>query len=155
MIVGQETLLPVTAYVPQRGAMLLVDRVIAVDAEQVEVEVTVPDEGWTVRDGVVPAWIGVEYMAQAVAVWAGARARRARREAPLGFLLGTRRYEAQVATFPSGARLRIHARCELMGDNGLGVFDCRIVRAGQTLATARLSVFEPGDGALDEGAPQS
>jgi predicted hotdog family 3-hydroxylacyl-ACP dehydratase len=144
---------PVTAYVPHRGAMLLIDRVVAVDADQVQVELVVPEDGWSVRDGGAPAWIGVEYMAQAIAAWAGARARREKRPPPLGFLLGTRRYEAQVDSFPSGATLQVHARCELLGDNGLCAFDCRIVRDGQTVAEAMLSVFEPSPGALlDDGA---
>ena len=60
---------PVTAYVPHRGAMLLIDRVVAVDADQVPAELVVPEEGWTGRDGGVPAWIGVEYMAQAIAAF--------------------------------------------------------------------------------------
>jgi predicted hotdog family 3-hydroxylacyl-ACP dehydratase len=38
-------------------------------------------------------------------------------------------------------------RCELLGDNGLGMFDCRIHADGEReMATARVSVFEPEDG---------
>jgi hypothetical protein len=30
-----------------------------------------------------------------------------------------------------------------MGDNGLGMFDCRIEHGGRVLASGRISVFEP------------
>ena len=52
-----------------------------------------------------------------------------------------------LGRFPSGVTLRVEARCELIGSNGLGMFDCRILLAGDTVATARVSVFEPPEGA--------
>jgi predicted hotdog family 3-hydroxylacyl-ACP dehydratase len=95
----------------------------------------------------VPAWVGVEYMAQTVAAWAGCRARERGAEPSIGFLLGTRRYQAEIERFPAGAVLRVEARCELMGDNGLGMFACRILQQEQVLASANISVFEPPDAA--------
>nr|MBA2675621.1 hypothetical protein [Ramlibacter sp.] len=62
-----------------------------------------------------------------------------------GLLLGSRRYEAHRGGFPSGARLRVEARCEFMGGNGLGMFDCSIRMDGEAVAQARISVFEPED----------
>lgn len=146
----------IEAYLPHRGAMRLIDRVIVADETHAVAEVDVPDDGLFVQDGAVPAWVGIEYMAQTVALWAGARATRAGGAPAIGFLLGSRRYEADVAAFPGGATLRVEARCELAGDNGLGVFDCSIALAGAIVATARLSVFEPKDGgALSEsGIPE-
>jgi len=142
----------IEAYVPHRGAMRLIDRVVAVDEAHAVAELDVPDDGLFVHDGAVPAWVGIEYMAQTVALWAGARAMRAGGAPAIGFLLGSRRYEAGVAAFPGGATLRVEARCEMAGDNGLGVFDCGIAMNGDIVATARLSVFEPKDGsALLEG----
>lgn len=138
---------PIDTFVPHRGAMRLLDRVIEVDEEQAAAEVDVPFDGLFVRDGAVPAWVGIEYMAQTIALWAGARAVQAGGQPRLGFLLGSRRYEARRADFPGGATLRVEARCELIGSNGLGMFDCRIVMDGDTVATARVSVFEPPEGA--------
>jgi predicted hotdog family 3-hydroxylacyl-ACP dehydratase len=141
----------IEAYVPHRGMMRLLDRVVAVNEEQALAEVDVPDDGLFVQDGAVPAWVGVEYMAQAAAVWAGARAIREGRTPGMGFLLGSRRYESRVTAFPGGATLRVQARCELVDDKGMGVFDCSIALDGDVVATARLSVFEPRDaGALTE-----
>lgn len=143
--------------IPHRGATRLIDRVLEVDDEQVVAEVDVPFDGLFVREGAVPAWIGIEYMAQAVAAWAGKRA-SAQGGAPRpGLLLGSRRYEVNCDGFPSGAKLTIRARCDLIGANGLGQFDCRIEMGGQQVASSRLSVIDPPDGAeslLKPGAAQ-
>jgi len=133
--------------IPHRGATRLLDRVLQVDEEGVVAEVDVPFDGLFVRDGAVPSWIGIEYMAQAVAAWAGARARQQGGVPHAGLLLGTRRYEALCDAFPSGACLRIEARCELIGGNGLGQFACRIALDGHELAASRISVLDPPDGA--------
>jgi predicted hotdog family 3-hydroxylacyl-ACP dehydratase len=49
-----------------------------------------------------------------------------------------------VPLFPAGALREVSAHCELVGDNGLGMFDCRITHEGRELAAGRLSVYEPG-----------
>jgi predicted hotdog family 3-hydroxylacyl-ACP dehydratase len=134
------------AWVPHRGAMLLLDRVLEVGAEHSVAEVEVPMDGLFVREGGVPAWVGIEYMAQTVSAWAGGRARREGGAPRMGLLLGSRRYQARRGSFPAGARLRIEARCELMGGNGLGVFDCRILLAEEEVATAKISVYDPPEG---------
>jgi len=138
---------PIETVVPHRGAMCLLDRLLEADDEQACAEVDVPLDGLFVRDAAVPAWVGIEYMAQTVSAWAGARAMRSGSTPRFGFLLGSRRYEARCDAFPGGATLRIEVRRELMGENGLGLFDCRILMGGETVATARVSVFEPEDGA--------
>src|SRR5204863_4226908 len=100
-----------------------------------EVDVA-PDSLFAQADG-VPAWVGIEYMAQTIAAWAGGRARRAGREPAVGFLLGSRRYQAHRPAFACGQTVRICTRCEFIGDNGLGQFACRIEdMAGQRLAEA-------------------
>ena len=44
-----------------------------------------------------------------------------------------------------GLRLRIECHRELMGDNGLGMFACRLLDGERELASANVSVFEPPD----------
>jgi predicted hotdog family 3-hydroxylacyl-ACP dehydratase len=137
----------VESWIPHRGAMRLIDRVLEVDGDHAVAEVDVPFDGLFVRDGEVPSWIGIEYMAQAVSAWAGARAKSEGGPPRAGLLLGSRRYEVRRGGFPCGALLRIEARCELMAANGLGLFDCRIAMDGTEVATARISVFDPPEGA--------
>ena len=66
--------------VPHRGTLRLVDRLVAWDEDSVAVELRVPHEGPFSHAEGVPAWVGVEYMAQAIAAWAGCRARSAGHE---------------------------------------------------------------------------
>jgi len=132
-------------YIPHRGPMRLVDRLVSADDEQAVVEAEVPAAGAFVQQRRMPSYVLIEHMAQSVAAWAGARARRQGRPVPLGFLLGTRRFEASCDELPSGTRLRMTVRCEMLGDNGLGMFDCRVDADGRTVAQAMLSVFEPPD----------
>ena len=143
----------IESYIPHRGAMRLLDRILQIDDEQVVAEVDVPFDGLFVRDGQVPPWIGIEYMAQAVSAWAGNRKRALGGGPQAGLLLGTRLYEAKCEGFPCGALLRVEARCEFSASNGLGQFDCRILNEGRELATARISVLDPPEGStLLQGA---
>jgi predicted hotdog family 3-hydroxylacyl-ACP dehydratase len=141
-------------WVPHRGAMSLLDSVERWDDLSIVARVRVPAEGLFAGADGVPAWVGIEYMAQAVAAWSGGRTQAGGGSPRIGYLLGSRRYEATVAAFAIGAELQVFAQCELMGDNGLGLFDCRITQDGRVLASGRLSVFEPPRNS-EEGTPRS
>jgi len=131
------------AWVPHRGAMSLLETVEHCDELGIVARVRVPAGGLFADPDGVPSWVGIEYMAQAVAAWSGALAREVGGSPRIGYLLGCRRYEAAVPVFEAGAELVVHAQCELTAENGLGMFDCRIELDGRVLANGRLSVFEP------------
>lgn len=136
--------LPLEQFVPHRGAMSLLTRLISVDADTALAEVDITPVSLFARDDGVPAWVGIEYMAQTIAAWAGGRARRAGNPPAIGYLLGSRRYSAALPVFAHGCTLRISARCELIGVNGLGQFTCEICdTSGVRVADAMVSVFEP------------
>ena len=133
--------------VPHSGAMVLLDRVLSADAENLCAEVTI-DAGSVFYDAPsagVGSWVGIEYMAQAIAAHAGYRARLAGAPVKIGFLLGARRYEAQLPLFAAGSLLQVHVQQALQGENGLGAFECRIEMAGVVLAQATITVFQPED----------
>lgn len=134
---------PLAELLPHAGDMILIDHVLAFDEEQIETRLTVRAGGLFNReDGSLPAWVGVELMAQSVAAFAGCHARVQGNEVVLGFLLGTRKFECNVEHFPLGAELRIHAQRSLEDDNGMGVFECHLTGPG-IQASARLNVFRP------------
>ncbi|MDP2271767.1 MAG: hotdog family protein [Archangium sp.] len=129
--------------VPHRGPMLLIDRLLEDTPELVRVESIVkPDQLFLTPEG-LPAWVGIELMAQTVASWAGLRALEKHEPVKLGFLLGTRRYECARPFFPVGSRLEIEAREEMVGENGLAVFACRLTLERELIATAQLNAFQP------------
>ncbi|MEW7847787.1 hotdog family protein [Massilia aurea] len=131
--------------VPHSGAMSLLGRLLAADDENLSAEVVIAADSVFCADGGVGAWVGVEYMAQAVAAHAGYTARLRGEPVQVGFLLGTRRYVCSMPAFAVGSVLHIHVQRALQGENGLGAFDCRILDAtdGSTLASATITVFQP------------
>ena len=140
---------PIEQLVPHRGRMGMLASAFAGEGDRLRAELTIsaadiffdsqgPGSG-------VGAWVGIEYMAQAVAAWAGSQARREGRAPKIGFLLGSRRYQSSRSAFALGERLIIHVQREFQADNGLGQFDCRIEIAGETVASAHLTVFGPSD----------
>ena len=148
---------PLAELLPHAGDMILIDQVLSFDEEQIHTRVTVKPGGLFNRaDGSLPAWVGIELMAQSVAAYAGCHARQQGKAVELGFLLGTRKFECNVEHFPAGAELTIHGIRSLEDDNGMGVFECHIHGAG-IHASARLNVFRPPKAAqyLDQSKESS
>jgi predicted hotdog family 3-hydroxylacyl-ACP dehydratase len=133
--------------VPHSGSMSLLDTLLAAEAETLEAQVRIGPDTMFCSDGAVGAWVGVEYMAQAVAAHAGFAARGRGEPVRVGFLLGSRRYACTVPAFAVGSVLNIHVQRALQGDNGLGAFDCRITDGedGTELASATITVFLPNN----------
>jgi predicted hotdog family 3-hydroxylacyl-ACP dehydratase len=136
---------PVCELVPHSGTMSLLDQVLAADEETLSAQVAIGADTLFCADGVVGAWVGVEYMAQAVAAHAGYAARMRGDPVKVGFLLGTRRYQCSVPGFAVGTVLRVHVKRALQGENGLGAFECRIEEgaSANVLASATITVFQP------------
>lgn len=130
---------------PHRGAMLLLERVLAFTAEEARCACTVRGDAWYAQGGRIPAWIGLELMAQTCGVHAGLNALRQGSPPRKGALLGSRAYRAGVAYFGDGERLTVAARNVYWDASGLGAYDCAIFRRDQELAAARLTVYEPED----------
>ena len=122
--------------------MVLLDRIDEIDDETITASLTVRSDGLFNRDRRVPAWVGIEYMAQAVAAFAGYHALKNNQPVKLGFLLGTRHYQCNVEAFQVGCKLVTSARKLLRDDNGLAVFACRIDGPG-FVVSANLNVFQP------------
>ncbi|WP_339415566.1 MULTISPECIES: hotdog family protein [unclassified Pseudomonas] len=148
---------PLAELLPHAGDMILIDQVLSFDEEQIHTRATIKPGGLFNRpDGSLPAWVGIELMAQSVAAYAGCRARQKGKAVELGFLLGTRKFECNVEHFPADAELTIHALRSLEDDNGMGVFECHLTGSG-IQASARLNVFRPPQAAtyLDESKDET
>ena len=140
---------PVRSLLPHDGAMVLLDRVLSADDDNLCAEVRIGAATLFYDGAAVGAWVGVEYMAQAIAAHAGYLARRRGDPVKVGFLLGARRYEAQCPGFTLGSVLHVHVHRALQGENGLGAFECRIEdrdgAPGASVATATITVFQPAN----------
>lgn len=131
----------VASLLPHTGAMVLLDKVINYDGESLHAGLTVRNDGLFGNDANIPAWTGIEYMAQAIGAYAGIKAILAGEPIRLGYLLGTRRYNSNVSTFAAGTALTVRIT-NIMQDELLGVFDCRIMGEGIEV-TANLNVYQP------------
>ncbi|WP_347176276.1 hotdog family protein [Undibacterium sp. TS12] len=131
--------------VPHSGEMVLLDRLLAVDDETLCAEVRIESGTLFCDANGVGSWVGIEYMAQAIAAHAGYLATIKGEPVKVGFLLGSRRYEASVPLFALGSVLHIHVLRAMQGDNGLGAFECRIEDSTSrtVLANATVTVFQP------------
>lgn len=137
---------PIEDLLLHRGTMLLLDRTLDFDRETVAVEYTPRAEAWYAdTQGNMPSWMGIELMAQAVAVHVALTKRLEGMPVQLGVLLGTRRYTAHGSAFVAGAALRIEAKQLLRDDSGLGAYECRIIETNESVAEATLKVYEPED----------
>ncbi len=149
---------PIEQLVPHTGDMVLLDRVLRAEGDSIVAELTVRDDGlFTDASGRVPAWVGIEYMAQTVAAFAGYHAKTKNQAVKLGFLLGTRRYDSKMSFFEVGTKLQVSALKVLGEDDGLGSFDCTInvlSEGGKALSeddelqkelvvSARITVYQP------------
>jgi predicted hotdog family 3-hydroxylacyl-ACP dehydratase len=139
------TLPDVRELVPHSGQMVLLDRAISADADNLCAEVRIHEGSMLAGPDGVGAWVGIEYMAQAIAAHAGWLALQQGGEVKVGFLLGSRKYDARVSSFATGSVLRVHVHQALQAENGLGAFECRIdiVDGLDSAATATVTVFRP------------
>lgn len=136
---------PLREMLPHRPPMLLLDKASGMDGEWFTARVRIRPGIPFFADGGVPAWVGLEYMAQAVGAYSGAMG-LARGGAPKpGMLLGTRDYRADVPVFREGLELEVRVRIDIFQDRGVSSMDCRIRAEGGDLAHAQVTVIETPD----------
>jgi predicted hotdog family 3-hydroxylacyl-ACP dehydratase len=135
---------PIEQLLPHAGSMVWLDRLVEWDAERVVCERTVRRGDLEVTADGLPAWAGIELMAQAIATWNGCQVLAAGGQVRPGFLLGTRAYRVDADAFPVGSTLRVEAIRTFHDEDGMASFACRITTHGIE-AEARLTVFSPVD----------
>ena len=124
-----------------RPPMIFLDQVLDVSHETLVATIRIR-EGipFYSADSGVPAWVGLEYMAQSIAALAGIRARNADKPLPLGFIIGCRHFTTAISSFAPGSELRISVEELAAEEYGFGSFDCKIENPA-LIAEARVSVF--------------
>ena len=137
---------PIEAIIPHRGTMLLIDAVDTFDEETLVARATVHADAWYAdAQGAMPAWIGIELMAQTIAAHVALLAMRGGGRARPGVLLGSRSYKALQPSFAGGAQLLVHATELLRSEEGHGAYECTIHDGDVCCAEAVIKVFQPAD----------
>ena len=125
--------------------MVLLDCVLSHDEDATACSVAIADQQvFRERDGSVPVWFGIEYLAQCIGVHA-ALVRRAggHLEPPRGFLVGARGLHFHVDRFDAAQRLVAIAKRHWGGSQSLISFECELRDADDDalLAEGRLNCF--------------
>lgn len=133
---------------PHQSPMILIDSLENYDVDSCRCAVVISQHSPFYNTGKngVPSYIGSEYMAQAIAAFAGAHALDENENVQIGFLLGSRKYKTMCSYFTLGATLTITIKELYREDSGLRVFECEILSAEKSvLAQANINVFQPKD----------
>ena len=137
---------PIEAIIPHRGSMLLLDAIDTFTDTTLAAFAHVDPHAWYAdAAGAMPAWIGIEVMAQAIAAHVALLAMRGGGQARPGVLLGSRSYQALQPAFRGGARLHVQVTELLRSDAGHGAYECTIDAGGVRCAEAIVKVFQPTD----------
>jgi predicted hotdog family 3-hydroxylacyl-ACP dehydratase len=139
---------PIGELLPHGREMTLIDRLVEHSAQRSVATVTVTEVSPFFACSGVPAWVGIEYMAQTIAAHAGFEARLRGEPPPVGFLLGTRAYESEVGEFALGSTLRITVEPVVM-EARLAAFQCSIA-TDRVVAKAVVNTYQPDARALSE-----
>ena len=130
--------------VPHQPPLLLLDAILDASESSCTARVTVDPDAWYAEPGgAMPAWFGLELMAQTAAAFNGRRARGQGRPPALGYLIGTREYVSTLPRFPAGATLEVAARELYPATFGQSAMTCEIRHQGSVVASATLKFFEP------------
>ena len=131
---------------PHARPMILLDNVTGWAPDTLTASVTIHRTQPFFGSGGVPTHVAVEYMAQACGAFAGIESLQLGRVPRVGLLLGTRNFSARRKWFRDGDQLRVTVKV-VFRENEMGVFDCIVAdqRNGDTLATARLTVYQPSE----------
>lgn len=138
--------LPLEAYLPHRGRMLLLDRVLEAGPGRMLCAVSLRADSPFCRDGRVPAYIGIEYMAQATGALVGWQSMTRGQPVRVGFLISVRKYSSRVNHFSAGTTLRVES-LETLRDEEFGSMMCSIYNSDDELpiVKAQLNAYSPLD----------
>jgi predicted hotdog family 3-hydroxylacyl-ACP dehydratase len=139
--------LPIGELVPHGPEMTLIERLAEYSPQRSVATVTITAQSRFAEAGGVPAWVGIEYMAQTIAAHAGYEARLRGEPPAIGFLLGTRAYSSEIGAFPLGSKLTISVE-PVVTDTKLAAFQCSIA-TDRVVATAVVNTYQPTRDELD------
>jgi predicted hotdog family 3-hydroxylacyl-ACP dehydratase len=141
--------LPAERFLYHGAPMALMDRILEVDLDSARCSCIVgPENPFFIAGLGVPSWVGIEFMAQCIAVMGGARAVISDQPLPVGLLLGTTAYRSNVVAFDPDTVYEASCNTQVRDAHGLGAFDCKIDANGELVAQARLTVKELEGGTI-------
>ena len=135
----------VAQLVPHRGRMSLLDSIVEYGVDWLRARVTpAPGAAFATAAG-VPAWVGIEYMAQAAAAFGGIEQVQKGESPSIGLLIGARYYRCMQDHFDFGTPLDVFAQIAMRDADDFAAYDCRIESGGRRIAECTLKAYRPHD----------
>ena len=131
-------------YIPHDGSMALIENITDIADSYIECSVkTSSSKAFRDENMQIPSWIGIEYMAQTIAAYAGWMDKKEGKPVSVGFLLGCRNLALQTDFF-TDETIYIQAKLVFRNEE-LGSFKCVILSEDKQsiLAEAVVNVFQP------------
>ena len=109
--------------IPHEKPMIMVDKLIFVDDLNVHCQVFINKNNifFDKKTNSIGSWVGIEFMAQTIAVWSGYHKKQNNEAPTIGFLLGGRRYKTEVEHFKEDQVLDVFAT-KLMQNENMAAF---------------------------------
>ena len=125
---------------PHSAPMILLDEIVAYGGASIRCRAAIRSDSTFVSAGRVRAIVSLEYMAQAVAAFAGMRGRTTGALPRIGYVISARQMTLGVEQFEIGDELLVDAE-EAWGDERMSSFRCKVNRDGRCIAKASLSFY--------------
>jgi predicted hotdog family 3-hydroxylacyl-ACP dehydratase len=136
--------------VPHRGRMCLLDTIVGYGEDWLRAAVTPRPGGAFAEESGIPAWVGIEYMAQAAAAFGGIEQVQRGEPPSIGLLIGARYYRCMQDRFEYGAPLGVLVKIAMRDTEDFAAYDCRIELGrpdlgGREIAECTLKAYRPLD----------
>ncbi len=128
---------------PHDPPMVLLDRYVSSGEMELIAEVDIASDTMFCQQGKgVPAYVGVEYIAQAISAFNGLTDWKSGGKVRPGFLLGSRKVDLLTNYFPIGSTLTVVVQMSF-NDGEMVVFDGQIFQDDTLIVKARLNAYQP------------
>jgi predicted hotdog family 3-hydroxylacyl-ACP dehydratase len=131
--------------VPHRAPMCLLDAIDDYGQDWLRAAVTPRTDSVFATTHGVPAWVGIEYMAQAASAVGGIEQVQRGERPSIGLLIGARYYRCMQDHFAFGAPLAVFANIAMRDAEDFAAYDCRIELDGRRIAECTLKAYRPRD----------
>ncbi len=139
---------PVDELLPHAGAMVFLDAVLEHREDETAFSIDIDTQPhFRNAFGEVPSWVGLEYLAQAIAARGGLLERAQGRPPRVGFLLGARRVSYYTPSFHRGQRLAARVKHRWGETEGVVTFACVLedLANGEVLVEGNVNCIWPKD----------
>jgi predicted hotdog family 3-hydroxylacyl-ACP dehydratase len=138
-------MLEVNDYLPHTPPMRLIEFISASSETSVTTLTRLTSESafYCAEAGGIPAWVGLEYLAQTAAVWVGLEDVRNGRPVDPAFLISARQYTVTEPVFVVGQDLFAEVKVEMI-EQDIVAFSGQITDAhGRIMANAVFTAYRP------------